>query len=313
MSCGLTLAGLGDSAGAEAAWRRAIELVRGSRLGALVASLPLPHLCVQLLLDAKRDAAALLDEAPTPVSGEPFAHLARRARARRERRSRRRDAAVRRGWPAIDADALGPGPLAYDASIFGAAGARGTRPVRVSARPLRRERLNTTRAPKRSRPTTLRSASKTRSPASGRGRNSPRDGSMLRTAGMSRRPPLLFVAPIPPAQVGNGLAMRAQRVSRRARAGLRGEPARCSRRRGFDDCRTSSFQSRRATRPRRAIVLPPDGKARPAPWEQRSRAQGRQARRVRAAAFSRVIIRGPALCRWPATTPPSQRSARAAF
>ena len=108
---GLTLAGLGDEAGAEAAWRRAIELVRGSRSRTLVASLPYLHL-VQLLLDAKRDAASARRR-PTPVSENHFVTWlagARLSRAAITPRCRCRSSRL----AAIDATRSVP-PARYDA------------------------------------------------------------------------------------------------------------------------------------------------------------------------------------------------------
>lgn len=58
---GTTLLGLGDEGAAEAAWRRAIAVVRAARRVTSVESLPYLHLA-GFLLDRKRDAAALLEE-----------------------------------------------------------------------------------------------------------------------------------------------------------------------------------------------------------------------------------------------------------
>jgi len=115
---GLTLHGLGDEAGAEAAWRRAIELVRKARRKALADSLPFLHLA-QFLLDAKKHPGDLLDEGCRMF---PDNHSLTWLRARGLVESGDHLAAMPlfSELAAIDADAIGAGPLAYDASIFGA-------------------------------------------------------------------------------------------------------------------------------------------------------------------------------------------------
>ena len=115
---GLALKGLGDLAGAEAAWRRAIDVVRASGSTDLAESLPFLHLAT-LLVEAKRDAGALLDEA---CRRYPENHSLTWLRARHLVESARYADAMPafERLAAIDAAALGPSKLAFDASIFGA-------------------------------------------------------------------------------------------------------------------------------------------------------------------------------------------------
>ena len=115
---GLTLRALGDEAGAETAWRRAIDIVRKSRTKTLAESLPFLHLA-RLLLDAKRDAGALLEEACRTF---PENHSLTWLRARWLVESGDHAAAMPlfERLAAIGADALDSSVLAFDASIFGA-------------------------------------------------------------------------------------------------------------------------------------------------------------------------------------------------
>jgi tetratricopeptide (TPR) repeat protein len=115
---GSTLAALGDQAGAEAAWRQGVAVVRGLRVKTPGDSLPHMHLA-RHLLDQGRDAAALLEEggrwfpdnhALTWLRAQRLVGLSRYAEAM----------PLLATLSAIDAAALDPGALAYDASIFGA-------------------------------------------------------------------------------------------------------------------------------------------------------------------------------------------------
>lgn len=116
---GLTLQGLGDVVGAEASWRRAIDVIRklsvkGYGYGD---SLPYLHLAA-LLLDQKRDAAPLLDEGSRLF---PENHSLTWLRARRlvEAGDHAGAMPLFARLAAIDAGALS-GPIAFDVSIFGA-------------------------------------------------------------------------------------------------------------------------------------------------------------------------------------------------
>jgi tetratricopeptide (TPR) repeat protein len=115
---GLTLQGLGDDAGAEAAWRHAIEVIRMAGSTGPMDSLPFLHLA-NLLLDSKRDAAATLDAGCAQF---PQNHSLTWLYARHLlEQGRHADAApLFARLAAIDADRLGPAMLAYDTSIFGA-------------------------------------------------------------------------------------------------------------------------------------------------------------------------------------------------
>lgn len=115
---GLALHGLGDVAGAEAAWWRAIDVLRTTRPTQLVDSLAYVHLA-NLLLDAKRDASDLLTEG---CSLYPDNHSLTWLHARQLLEGGRYREAMPRfaRLAAIDADELGPAMLAFDRSIFGA-------------------------------------------------------------------------------------------------------------------------------------------------------------------------------------------------
>src|SRR5262249_46777094 len=115
---GLTLQGLGDDAGAEAAWRRAIELVRASRSRTLADSLPFLHLA-SLLLDAKRDAKDVLDEG-CRLFPENHSLVWLEARRRVESADHAAAMPLFERLAAMDANSMPAALLAYDASIFGA-------------------------------------------------------------------------------------------------------------------------------------------------------------------------------------------------
>ena len=115
---GLALQGTGDVAGAEEAWRRAIDFVRKSRSTDPVDSLPFLHLA-NLLLDGKRDASALLAEGCRQFpQNHSLLWLHARELVERERYAEAMPFFAR--LAAVDAGRLGPAKLAYDASIFGA-------------------------------------------------------------------------------------------------------------------------------------------------------------------------------------------------
>jgi glycosyltransferase involved in cell wall biosynthesis len=115
---GLTLQGMGDDAGAEAAWRRGIDAVRAAGPSGLPDSLPYLHLA-NLLLAAKRDAAPVLDEGRRHFPGN---HSLTWLQARHlVEQGRHADAMPLFAQLAdIDASELGPAMLAFDTSIFGA-------------------------------------------------------------------------------------------------------------------------------------------------------------------------------------------------
>jgi tetratricopeptide (TPR) repeat protein len=115
---GLALQGLGDDTGAEAAWRRAIDAVRVIGPTGLVDSLPFLHLA-NLLLDSKRDAAAVLDEGCRQFQdNHSLTWLYARHLVENGRHADAMPLFAR--LAAIDADHLAPAMLAYDMSIFGA-------------------------------------------------------------------------------------------------------------------------------------------------------------------------------------------------
>jgi tetratricopeptide (TPR) repeat protein len=114
---GATLLGLGDEAGAEAAWLRAIDIVRATGRRASSDSLPWLHLA-QFLRDRKRDAGALLDEGCRLF---PENHSLTWLRAR-NLVDAGEDAAAMPLFAAlthVDLDGLAYGSLAFDSAIFG--------------------------------------------------------------------------------------------------------------------------------------------------------------------------------------------------
>jgi len=117
---GLTLLGMGDDAGAEAAWRRAIESLRSRRPHAPSEpgdALPFLHLA-SFLLDRGRDARAVLEDARARFPDDhALAWLA--ARERLEAGDPASALPVFSALADVDADALCM-PRAYDTSIFGA-------------------------------------------------------------------------------------------------------------------------------------------------------------------------------------------------
>jgi glycosyltransferase involved in cell wall biosynthesis len=115
---GLTLQALGDEAGAESAWRQAIEVTRVDRGASLVNSLPYLHLA-DYLLERKRDAGAVLEEACRRF---PENHTLTWLHARYFVEAGDHAAAIPlfSRLAATHASAIEDGPLAYDLSIFGA-------------------------------------------------------------------------------------------------------------------------------------------------------------------------------------------------
>ncbi|HTP49043.1 MAG TPA: glycosyltransferase [Casimicrobiaceae bacterium] len=113
---GATLQALGDVDGAEHAWRQAVEILRTRPAATLGDSLPYLDLARQLL-DQKRDATALLDEA---CARFPNNHALAWLRARDLVEGERYEDAMLlfARLAEIDAETLCDG-LAYDPSIFG--------------------------------------------------------------------------------------------------------------------------------------------------------------------------------------------------
>ena len=117
---GLTLLGMGDDAGAEAAWRRAIESLRSRPSHAPSEpsdALPYLHLA-SFLLDRKRGARAVLDEARERFP-EDHALAWLDARERLEAGDPAAALPLFSALAQVDAGSLCM-PRAYDASIFGA-------------------------------------------------------------------------------------------------------------------------------------------------------------------------------------------------
>lgn len=117
---GLTLLGMGDENGAESAWRRAIASLRTRPPHAPPEpsdALPYLHLA-SFLLDRKRDARAILDEARARHPEDPaLAWLD--ARARLEAGDPAAALPLFAGLAEADVDSMCM-PRAYDTSIFGA-------------------------------------------------------------------------------------------------------------------------------------------------------------------------------------------------
>jgi tetratricopeptide (TPR) repeat protein len=115
---GLALQGLGDEPGAERAWRGAIAIVGAGRTARPLDSLPYLHLA-GLLLAQKRDAMEVLDEGCRRF---PENHSLSWLRGRHLVEAGDYTAAMPlfARLAAIDAASLPAGPIAFDASIFGA-------------------------------------------------------------------------------------------------------------------------------------------------------------------------------------------------
>lgn len=113
---GVTLLGLGDEAGAEAAWLHAIDIVRASGADTPVDSLPYFNLA-KFLLDRKRDATDLVKEGCRLFPGN---HSLTWMRARDLVESGQYEAAVPlfERLARTDTASLAGGRLAFDVSIF---------------------------------------------------------------------------------------------------------------------------------------------------------------------------------------------------
>jgi tetratricopeptide (TPR) repeat protein len=114
---GTTLLAVGDEAGAEGAWRRAIEIVRASGGRAASDGLPWFHLAA-FLLERGRDAAALLDEA---CAAFPDNHSLTWLRGRALLTAGDYAGAMTAfaALARVDVEVLASGSLAFDATIFG--------------------------------------------------------------------------------------------------------------------------------------------------------------------------------------------------
>ena len=115
---GITLLGIGDVEGAERAWRRGLEIVRSRASTTAADDLPYLHLA-NFLLDRKRDANGLLDEACRRFP-DNYAILWLRARTLVDAARYAEAMPLFTRLAAIDPDSLGDGPIAFDRSIFGA-------------------------------------------------------------------------------------------------------------------------------------------------------------------------------------------------
>jgi tetratricopeptide (TPR) repeat protein len=115
---GSTLLGLGDEAGAEAAWRRAIEVVRPMRKRMATDSLPWLHLA-QFLLDRKLDAVAVLEDG-CRLFPENHSLTWLRARSLVDAGDHAAAIPLFERLSRIDADRLASGSLAFSRTIFGA-------------------------------------------------------------------------------------------------------------------------------------------------------------------------------------------------
>jgi tetratricopeptide (TPR) repeat protein len=115
---GSTLAVLGDAAGAEAAWRQGVAVVRKLASTTLGDSLPHLHLA-RYLLQQGRDATALLEEGGRRF---PDNHALTWLRASHLLEMQRYEEALTlfARLSAVNTARLDDGALAYDASIFGA-------------------------------------------------------------------------------------------------------------------------------------------------------------------------------------------------
>ena len=114
---GATLLGLGDEVGAEAAWRRAIDVVRARGADTPVDSLPYFNLAM-FLLDRKRDAALLVEEGCRLFS-ENHALTWLRARSLVETEDYAAAMPLFEKLARIDTGNIDGGQIAFDISIFG--------------------------------------------------------------------------------------------------------------------------------------------------------------------------------------------------
>jgi len=209
---GLALQGTGDDAGAEDAFRRAIAIARESHSADLVDSLPFLHLA-NLLLDAKRDASALVAEGCRRFpQNHSLTWLCARQLVERGQYADAMPLFAR--LAAIDATRLGPAMLAFDASIFGAQShaALGLCALRLerfdesAAHYARAQAL----APDDIEIRAKHAVAALRARKTGTDHVFPEIGDRPpRSASPEPPPALLFVVPLLPAESGNGLAMRA--------------------------------------------------------------------------------------------------------
>jgi glycosyltransferase involved in cell wall biosynthesis len=115
---GATLLGLDDVEGAERAWRRGVDIVRSRGSTTAADDLPYLHLA-NFLLERRRDATDLLDEACRRFP-DNYALLWLRGRTLVDAARYGEAMPLFARLAAIDPDALGDGPMAFDRSIFGA-------------------------------------------------------------------------------------------------------------------------------------------------------------------------------------------------
>jgi glycosyltransferase involved in cell wall biosynthesis len=115
---GATLLGVGDTEGAEKAWRRGVDIVRSRASTAAADDLPYLHLA-NFLVARGRDATELLDEACRRFP-DNYALLWLRARTLVDAARYGEAMPLFARLAAIDPDALADGPIAFDRSIFGA-------------------------------------------------------------------------------------------------------------------------------------------------------------------------------------------------
>jgi len=115
---GATLLGLGDEAGAEAAWQRAIDIVRITHKRTASDSLPWLHLA-QYLLDRKRCAVTLLEEG-CRLFPENHSLTWLRAKSLVDTGEHAAAMPLFEALSRIDPDGLANGSLAFNRAMFGA-------------------------------------------------------------------------------------------------------------------------------------------------------------------------------------------------
>jgi glycosyltransferase involved in cell wall biosynthesis len=273
---GNTLLGLGDEAGAEAAWRRAIDIVRATGRREASDSLSWLHLA-QFLHDRKRDAPALLEEGCHLF---PENHSLTCLRAHSLVKAGEHAAAMPavRGAGFHRSRATGWRLARVRSRDVRCASARRAWPVCVPSRALCRKccALCARRGPRPRQPGVSRKTHAGRDPRQGTRR------------GMNRLPALLFVAPILPAATGNGLAMRAgvflDALAQDYAVTLLVVPVA-----GGTERRVSPFV---ATRTQRVVTVPVDGVVDPL-WTLLGRIADPDARTTAFASYPR-----PAPCRY---------------
>jgi tetratricopeptide (TPR) repeat protein len=114
---GVTLHGMGDEAGAEAAWRRAVEVVRGKQARSIADSAPYVDLIRSLLVRGE-DAAGLLEEALF-LFPDNFTLRWLQARTLVERERFAAALPILERLAATDPEVAAGGVLAHDERIFG--------------------------------------------------------------------------------------------------------------------------------------------------------------------------------------------------